>query len=155
MFASAATLERNTYFLTDLPCTYRSAPTVRDGLLESQPDLVDDNAYQTTPPAGPADPPATRSALAAPPTGPIPSGSGLIFLWRIVSTARLDRLNEADINAGRYLLRREVIDGTTRSAINFVFSSAAPYDSDADGVINDFDLAFLIGLSANAVTPGS
>ena len=117
--------------------------------------MVDVNAYPTTPPAGPADPPATRSAFAAPLTGPIPSGSGLIFVWSIVSTARLSRLNEAGVNAAHYGLRREVIDGTTRSAINFGFASAAPYDSDADGVINDFDLAFLIGLSANAVTPGS
>lgn len=136
------------YFIADLPGTYRFALTVRDGLVEGLPDLVDVTASQTTPPLSPSDLPANRSVFPEPLAGPVPSGGGLTVAWRIVSAARLSRLNETDINAGRfvpdtighYVLRRKVFDGTIRTAANFVFAPAAPCDTDADGILNDLDL---------------
>jgi uncharacterized membrane protein len=156
---SAVTTVRNSwtvqpYFIPDRPGTYRFSLTVRDGLAESPPDVFEVQAYGTNPPASPARTPAARSVFPAPITGPAAAAPAV---WRIVSVARDSRLNEADVNNGRfvpdapgfYVLRREV-EG---SATNFVFVSAAACDTDADGAVNELDLQLLIGLFGSATAP--
>jgi large repetitive protein len=156
---SAVTTVRNSwtvqpYFIPDRPGTFRFSLTVRDGLAESAPDLFEVQVYETNPPASPTRTAATRSVFPAPIMGPAAAAP---VVWRIVSVARDSRLNEADVNNGRfvpdvpgfYVLRRE----GESSATNFVFASAAACDTDADGTVNELDLQLLIGLFGSATAP--
>ncbi len=156
---SAVTTVRNSwtvqpYFIPDRPGTYRFSLTVRDGLAESAPDLFEVQVYETNPPANPAQAAAARSVFPAPITGPAAASPAV---WRIVSVPRDSRLNDADLNNGRfvpdapgfYVLRREV----ENTATNFVFASAVACDTDADGTVNELDLQLLIGLFGNAAAP--